>query len=772
MFRLKKSLAKFSRSRLRVPTGVLALSLVIAAVGEAGQTSPVPHLPAARAADSLVPVIITLKDQPFSQVAQEVRPLYASRFQELNGRLQALDPAQAWDGVARTTKEEQEYVLSLPPPGARVAAQHTDVASQLDTLHDEMRAEIAHLARPMMEETQRDLVRIIEQAGGRVTYQVLVVNSLAAQVPADLIPGLEARSEVTEVSLDRLLHTHLNVSARTIFADTWWGHGTDGGAYDVGIIDSGVDPNHPALTGRVTGQRFGATADTWFSTDCPTFVPGTGAGATDPTADDVHGHGTHVAGIAASDDATRRGIAFGLDAVLNGKAAFLCPATGRAGMYWSDGAAAIDWTLTGLGIQHADAINLSYGGDAVVDDDDMERFLDAVVDDENILVTVSAGNDGPAANTIGSPSIAYNVLSVANMDDRDTFTHSDDIIRNSSSRGPTPGGRRKPDITAPGTDIWSANNNWEGGNPDFAERSGTSMSAPTVAGALVLLRDVGLSDPMRMKALLINTAEDFGSADWDATFGWGYIDLLHADYHFIHWPSSLFAGSIGESGAEEFYRGAMVDNETATLVWNRRVVYNGSSWPSTYYDLSNLNLRLYNDVNNALIDSSTSAIDNVEQVQANADYSQVVIKIDSVGTFDGASTEAYALATEEGFVASTGPVLSVSEGELTTGPEGDPVARVTVGNGGDLTAHSVRVTIGLPLEPESVEAATVDVGRLAPGEEQEVSWNLSPKQAVASGGIPVIVTSDSYGSTFQAQGEITAPNGGGVVYLPLMIRGR
>jgi hypothetical protein len=52
-----------------------------------------------------------------------------------------------------------------------------------------------------------------------------------------------------------------------------------------------------------------------------------------------------------------------------------------------------------------------------------------------------------------------------------------------------------------------------------------------------------------------------------------------------------------------------------------------------------------------------------------------------------------------------------------------------------------------------------------------VSWNLSPKQAVAVGGILVTGTSDSSGSTFHAQGESSVPDAGGVVYLPVMIRG-
>jgi hypothetical protein len=78
----------------------------------------------------------------------------------------------------------------------------------------------------------------------------------------------------------------------------------------------------------------------------------------------------------------------------------------------------------------ADTLNLSYGGSTSSDDTDFARFWDAVVDDLGVPSTISAGNDGPSAYTLGDPSIAYNVLCVANMDDQNTTSRSDDTIRN------------------------------------------------------------------------------------------------------------------------------------------------------------------------------------------------------------------------------------------------------------------------------------------------------------------------------------------------------
>ena len=50
-------------------------------------------------------------------------------------------------------------------------------------------------------------------------------------------------------------------------------------------------------------------------------------------------------------------------------------------------------------------------------------------------------------NTMTVPANNYNALTVANMDDKNTVTRSDDIITGSSSRGPTEDGHKKPGIS-------------------------------------------------------------------------------------------------------------------------------------------------------------------------------------------------------------------------------------------------------------------------------------------------------------------------------------
>jgi len=153
---------------------------------------------------------------------------------------------------------------------------------------------------------------------------------------------------------------------------------------------------------------------------------------------------------------------------------------------------------------------------------------------QELLFIFSAGNWGPAAQSVVSPGSAKNVVAVgASENYRPGWTDGciigTNLANNAmdlapfSSRGPAPGGRVKPDLIAPGTHIQgtaSTNPNYNGGrvcdayHPDgqttFAASSGTSHSAPAVAGAASLYYhwlenayNLAAPSPAMLKAYLV-----------------------------------------------------------------------------------------------------------------------------------------------------------------------------------------------------------------------------------------------------------------------------
>jgi serine protease AprX len=707
--------------------------------------------------DGRVVVIIFLKEQPLHEASQEVRAEYEPRFEALRAQMQAVVP-ELWEGQSfATVEEEREAVRAAPKPSDAQRDEIKALSARMDALDTEMRREMMNRARPRLEASQAELVQAIENLGGQVLYRYATLNGVAAAIPSEARATIEARPEVAEVVDDRLMSGHLDVSVGAVYAGTWWSAGYAGGIWDVGIVDSGIDRNHPALSSQsfLEQRCLAAAGNPWW----------------DPTVDDVNGHGTHVAGIAASTNGTYRGVAYGLDTVLNLKAGFDTDGSdgGNASMYWSDSMACVDWGIN-TASDVADTLNLSYSGYTSSDDTSFARFWDAVVDDMGVPSTIAAGNNGPGANTVEDPSIAYNVLCVANMYDQNTTSRSDDTISTNSSRGPTVGGRKKPDITAPGTNILSCDNSWET-TLDFVSYSGTSMAAPHVAGANLLMVDYydGFKRPMVQKAVLINTAEDRGTADWDSTYGWGYMDLDHAYFHRNDW----FRTSISPGPDYGLYVGPGYNGDTATLVWHRRAVYAGSSDPSTYYSLSDLDLYMYREDTGAGVDSSLSSIDNVEQVEAAGTY-PVVVKVDAWSTsFYGAPTEGYALATEEGFSAASGPAFSLGTSSYSQGVGDQWTVNVTVYNNGDLAAHSVSVSLSIPTGLSIVSGSNPrSLGTIGSGLNQIASWTLQADQA-GSYSVPVNVTSSSYDETFTGSGSFSVGVSDGLfIYLPIILKNR
>lgn len=293
----------------------------------------------------------------------------------------------------------------------------------------------------------------------------------------------------------------LDVASPTVRSPQLWTEDVTGKGVGIAIIDTGVAP-HPDLTEPY--NRIVAFHD----------VVGH---EIDPY--DDNGHGTHCAGDAAGNGASSDGVYRGPapEADIIGVKVMNKLGTGIL----SDLIAGVEWCIENREKYNIRILSMSLGTPATgrVENDPLARTVREAWD-SGLVVVAAAGNAGPDPETISSPGIVPEILTIGASDDKNTLERADDDIADFSSRGPTPGGVTKPDVVAPGTDIVSLRVKGsyldkmagEGViNDSYISLSGTSMATPIVAGvAAQLLQADPTLTPEQVKQLITDTAESLG----------------------------------------------------------------------------------------------------------------------------------------------------------------------------------------------------------------------------------------------------------------------
>jgi serine protease AprX len=313
-------------------------------------------------------------------------------------------------------------------------------------------------------------------------FRYKLVPAVAMRVKSAHIQALSEDDSVVRIWQDLPVHTCLHESLPLIGVPAVWTDGVRGRGVKIGIVDTGIDPDHPDFAGRIVAGTH--------------FVRGGSSYRDD------HGHGTHVAGIAAGDGSVQGGKYRGVAPEASLYVAKVLDAAGSGMMSWV--MAGIEWAVE----QGVQVINLSLGGPAPCDGTDaLSETCDAAVA-AGVVVCVAAGNLGPDAETVGSPGCARQVITIGASDKLDD-------VASFSSRGPTSDGRTKPDVLFPGVDIVAprASGTTMGYPVDdyYTTASGTSMATPHATGAVALLLQADSTlTPIQVKDLLMQTAEDLG----------------------------------------------------------------------------------------------------------------------------------------------------------------------------------------------------------------------------------------------------------------------
>jgi serine protease AprX len=286
------------------------------------------------------------------------------------------------------------------------------------------------------------------------------------------------------------------------------GQPVNGSNVTVAVLDTGLDATHGDLAGRVVEnvQLVGA-AGLGVNFNYPITIDGLL-----PNTDIVSGHGTFVGGVIAGNGARSAGRYTGVAPRAKLVGLSVGPLTLLSVIE------GLDWVLKNHQTKGIRVLNCSFSANDLPDPDNPVNVATKMLTDRGVSVVFSAGNDGPGMDTLNPYAMMPWVISVGATDEQGR-------LANFSSRGSWTK-MSGPSLVAPGVNVVSLRgtgvnlngllNLGLGGDLsrlsaqdllNYTVGSGTSFSAPQVAGAIALMLDVNPSlTPAQIKDILQRTA--------------------------------------------------------------------------------------------------------------------------------------------------------------------------------------------------------------------------------------------------------------------------
>lgn len=339
--------------------------------------------------------------------------------------------------------------------------------------------------------TRSQASEVIKGAGAAVAGEIPQLRVIRISVPANAMekvrtaleknpfvsfvePNFIASAAATPNDAQYLAQWHLSA----VMAPSGWDLSTGAGTVPIAVIDSGVDPTHPDLAGKLmAGYNFlGGNTDTH----------------------DVLGHGTAVAGTAAAGSNNAIGVT-GV-AWANPVMPLVVLDSANYATYSNIASAIIYAADRGVRV-----INISIGGSS------SSTTLQSAVDyawNKGAVIFASAMNN--STSTPYYPAACNRVIAV-------TATTSSDTLAGFSNFG------NWVDIAAPGASILTTS---RGGG--YSYWNGTSFASPIAAGlaALVLSMNPALT-ATDVEAIIKDNADDLGASGFDQQFGYGRANVYY-----------------------------------------------------------------------------------------------------------------------------------------------------------------------------------------------------------------------------------------------------
>jgi serine protease AprX len=371
----------------------------------------------------------------------------------------------------------------------------------------------------------------------------------ASLLPADIRELATQRTWIHRIWKDETTYTHLLKSTETIKASACWrAFEARGKGICWAVLDTGIKPDHPHFQGVLRPELSRNFSNSLSPDDC-------------------NGHGSHVAGIIAGcakakADGTPYKAATYVEEQDDPEIINLasCP-SGVAPLATlinvkildDDGTGAASNAIMGLEYLRklnqnsrsivVDGVNMSlgypfdpkwYGCGHSPLCDEVQRAVNS-----GLIVVISCGNSGYGTASLDTgeqvptwlslsitdPANAKDAIAVGSVHKSKPHTFG---VSYFSSKGPTGDGRHKPDVVAPGERVISCSLHLDRGY-EYEERSGTSMAAPHVSGAIAAFLSVHpeyRGDPVSVKDIFLKSAIDLGrTIDFQ---GAGMVDLMRS----------------------------------------------------------------------------------------------------------------------------------------------------------------------------------------------------------------------------------------------------
>lgn len=355
---------------------------------------------------------------------------------------------------------------------------------------------------------------VLKEIGGNKTGMQLVKMPVAKN-GVDSMKAIQADSSIEWVEPNRVIRLDLPkvsvsgtvdsvVKGETLFNDPMldkqYSHKITN-AYDgwaslkgkkvneviVAIVDTGVYGAHPDLKNRIVEGYSAYPGERWD--------------------DDMQGHGTHCAGIAAAIQDNNEGVA-GL--AINAKIQPVKVLNNQGSGTYAAVADGIAWA----GSHGAKVLSMSLGGPST--SQALEDAIKLALQNDAVVVAAS-GNSGPNAG-LSYPAGIKGVMAVGATDSKDAIANFSQVGQHIS-------------VAAPGVNILSTFPLHDNGigQQNYGSISGTSMACPYVSGLATLLRGVHPEfTAQQVRERIEKTSDDKGAAGFDKVFGNGRVNVAKA----------------------------------------------------------------------------------------------------------------------------------------------------------------------------------------------------------------------------------------------------